>query len=461
MKNKYIKILSTLIPLMSVFIANAQITPSTTRSYVIEQTPRKALTTLTNATAYTDVQSTVSYLDGLGRPVQTIVVRGTADGTADIVGSTTVYDNFGRATKGFLPTPNSTAGGAYLASPQSQANAFYGDTHPYTEVTVYDNSPLNRPLTSFGAGQAWRTVGSTKPVNVQYNIPDPNTVIYFQAGLAGIGANTSSLSSEQKAQNLAQGVSYEFEGITAADNTPNAPNAAPTLRYYGANDLTMTTSTSERGKKIIEYRDLQDRVIRKDVEVSADTILTTHYVYDIFQRLAYCIPPEAYKLFSNNHLSISESDTEFKELVFSYRYDERGRNIRKHIPGAGWTEVCYDKLDRPVMSQDQQEGSKTPKQWQFIVYDAFSRVIKNGITDKYNSSDRDALQTLFNGITTPYENKDNTKPLLYSTQSFPSSIAITDAEVMKVNYYDDYIGSFLGTVGFVTGTGGDAPFNTT
>jgi RHS repeat-associated protein len=461
MKNKYIKILSILMPLMAWVNIYAQITPSTTRSYVIEQTPRKALTTLTNATAYTDVQSTVSYLDGLGRPLQTIIVRGTADGTADIVGSTTVYDNFGRATKGFLPTPNSTAGGAYLANPQTQGETFYNDTHPFTEVTVYDNSPLNRPLTSFGAGQAWRTVGNTKPVNVQYNIPAPNTVIYFQAGLAGIGANTSSFSSEQKAQNLAKGISYEFEGITAADFNNNSPNSpTPTLRYYGANDLTMTTHTSERGKKIIEYRDLQDRVIRKDVEVSADTVLTTHYVYDIFQRLAYVISPEAYKLFSNSKLSISENDTEFKELIYSYRYDSRGRNIRKHIPGAGWTEICYDLLDRPVMSQDQQEASKTPKQWQFIVYDAFSRVIKNGITDQYNSSDRDALQTLFNGITTPYENKDNTKPLLYSTQSFPSSFTITDAEVMKVNYYDDYLNMVPAGLEFLTGTGGDAPFST-
>ena len=189
MKNKYTltKLILTLIPLMSYVATNAQITPTTTRSYVIEQTPRKAMTTLTNATPYTDVQSTVSYLDGLGRPVQSIIVRGSADGSADIVGSTTVYDNFGRASKGFLPTPNSTAGGAYLANPQSQANAFYGDTHPYTQVSVYDNSPLNRPITSFGAGQAWRVSGNTKPVNTQYNIPAPNTVIYFQAGLGGLG----------------------------------------------------------------------------------------------------------------------------------------------------------------------------------------------------------------------------------------------------------------------------------
>ena len=467
MKNTYTltKLWLTCILLMSYVATNAQITPTTTRSYVIEQTPRKAMTTLTNATPYTDVQSSISYLDGLGRPVQSIIVRGSADGSADIVGSTTVYDNLGRASKGFLPTPNSTAGGAYLANLQSQANAFYGDTHPYTEVSVYDNSPLNRPITSFGAGQAWRVSGNTKPVNVQYNIPAPNTVIYFQAGLGGIGANTSNATSKsQQITNLANGSSFEFDGITAQDNINNdskAPNAPPTLRYYGANDLTMITHTSERGKKIIEYKDLQDRVIRRDVEVSSDTILTTHYVYDIFERLAYTISPEAYKLFSNSKLSISESDNEFKELIFAYRYDARGNNIRKHIPGAGWTEMVFDKLDRPVMSQDQQEASKTPKTWQFLMYDPFNRVIKNGLTDSYNSSDRDALQTQFNGITTPYENKDNTQTLHYTTQSFPTTVAITDAQVMKVNYYDDYAFVVPSGLGFTTGTGGDAPFSTT
>ena len=283
----------------------AQVTPSGTRSYVLEQTPRQATTTLSNSTVYTSVQSTLSYVDGLGRPLQTVIVRGSGDGTKDVLGTTAVYDNFGRNFKNFLPIPNSTAGGAFLTDPQPLGSAFYGDTYPYTEVNAFDSSPLNHPIQSFGAGQAWRVSGNAKPVNRQYNIPAPNTVIYFQAGLAGIGANTSSASKQQKATNLAQGTSYEFDGITAADNSPNA---TPTLRYYGVNDLTMTTSTSERGKKIIEYRDLQDRVIRKDVEVSSDTTITIHYVYDIFQRLAYIITPEAYKLFNNSKLSISETD---------------------------------------------------------------------------------------------------------------------------------------------------------
>jgi RHS repeat-associated protein len=437
----------------------AQVTPSSTRSYVLEQTPREAMTTLTNSTVYTSVQSTLSYVDGLGRPSQTVIVRGSGDGTKDVLGTTAIYDNFGRNFKNFLPIPNSTAGGAFLANPQTLGQAFYGDTHPYTEVNTFDNSPLNRSIQSFGAGQAWRTVGSTKPVNRQYNIPAPNTVIYFQAGLAGIGANVSSLTKQQKATNLAKGISYEFDGITAADNSPDAPNAGTTLRYYGANDLTMTTSTSERGKKIIEYRDLQDRVIRKDVEVSSDTTITVHYVYDIFQRLAYVIPSEAYKLFSNSKLSISETEAEFKELIFSYRYDERGRQIRKHIPGVGWTEICYDRLDRPTMSQDPQEASKTPKQWQMLKYDAFGRVVINGITDSYNSSDRDALQTAFNSITTPYERRTTTG-LLYSNLSYPASVATTDAQIMKVNYYDDYGTDWIPTgLSFLTATGGDAPFN--
>ncbi len=404
---------------------HAQISGIGAKSYVLEQTPREAMTTLSNSTAYTSVQSTVRYVDGLGRPLQTVIVRGSGDGTKDVLSTTAVYDDFGRNFKNFLPIPNSSVGGAYLANPQTLGSAFYADTHPYTEVSTFDNSPLNRPTESFGAGQNWRTVGNTKPVNRQYNIPAPNTVIYFQAGLIGVSGGST------------------------------------TLQYYGANDLTMTTSISERGKKIIEYRDLQDRVIRKDVEVSADTTITTHYVYDIFERLAYVIPPEAYKLFSNSRLSISETDTEFKELIYSYRYDERGRNIRKHIPGAGWTEICYDKLDRPVMSQDQQEASKNPKQWQFLQYDAFGRTVLSGITDSYNSSDRDALQTAFNGITTPYERRTTTG-LLYSNTSYPSSVVTTDAQVMKVNYFDDYGTDWIPTgLDFLTATGGDAPFSQT
>lgn len=433
----------------------AQVTPSANRSYVLEQTPRVPLTTITNSTPYTSVQSSISYVDGLGRSLQTVLVNASGDGTKDVLGSTTVYDNYGRVVKNYLPIPNSTAGGTFVANPRNLGNTFYADTIPYSEIKTFDKSPLNRPTQSFGAGQAFRV--ASKSTAVKYGIPAPNTVIYFQAGLAGIGANTSSADKAKQVQNLSNGTSFEFDGITASDNGAN--NAAPTLRYYGANDLTMTTHISENGNKVIEYKDLQDRVIRKDVQVSVDTILTTHYVYDIFQKLAYVITPEAYKLFSNSKLSLSETETAFTELIYAYRYDERGRLIRQHIAGAGWTNIVYDKRDLLVASQDQQEASKSPKQWEFSKYDPFGRVAQSGISDTYNSSDRDALQSAFNTITTPYEYRTTTG-LGYSNQSFPTSLAVTDAQVMKVNYYDDYSTTWIPTgLDFLSGTGGDAPFN--
>lgn len=405
----------------------AQVTPSSTKSYVLEQVPRVPLTSLSNATPYSQVQTSISYVDGLGRPLQTVIVRGSADGQQDIVTNTAVYDNFGRQVKSFLPTPNSSTGGAYLPNPQALASAFYNDNAPFSSVNSFDNSPLNRPVEQYGVGQAWRT--ASKSVSVQYKVAPANSVIYFQAGLYGVGASSSNFA----ATNLATSKSYEFAGITAT----NGLSINPSLRYYNSHDLSMTITTNERGKKLTEYKDPQNRLIRKDVEVSADTILTTHYVYDIFERLAYVIPPETYLLFSNSKLSLSESETAFTEGMYAYRYDERGRLIRKHIPGMGWTSIVYDKLDRPVMTQDPQEAAQSPKQWQFTKYDALGRTIMAGITTSYNSSDRDVLQTAFNAITTPYEER-GTAQLAYTKQSFPSSANPSDAEVMKVQYYDTY-----------------------
>jgi RHS repeat-associated protein len=50
---------------------------------------------------------------------------------------------------------------------------------------------------------------------------------------------------------------------------------------------------------------------------------------------------------------------------------------------------------------------------------------------------------------------------LYSNTSYPSSVTTTDAQVMKVNYYDDYQDVVPSGLGFITGTAGDVPFSTT
>ena len=228
---------------------------------VTEWMPRTELTTISASTSAMNALKTVSFVDGLGRDLQKIIVKGSPDSTRDIVASHVVYNTVGRPFKSYLPSPSPSVGGSLVswANLKTAANTFYNDTIPYNETTAFDNSPLNRPITNFGAGNAWRI--ANKSMGMQYGVAPANTIKRFKASLNAVFCNV--------------------EG------------QATTIDYYGANELQKKISTSERGKTVTEYVDLQGRVVQREVEVSADTILTTAYCFDLFDRLAYVIPPNA------------------------------------------------------------------------------------------------------------------------------------------------------------------------
>ena len=128
-------------------------------------------------------------------------------------------------------------------------------------------------------------------------------------------------------------------------------------------------------------------------------------------------------------------DELLNNLCYQYKYDHRNRLIEKKIPGKGWESIVYDRLDRPVLTQD--NNLKAETNWLFTKYDILGRVIYTGM---YTSiSDRDTLQTSFNSISAAqhYEtNQANADSLgmYYSNDNFPN----TDLEVFTVNYYDNY-----------------------
>ena len=137
-------------------------TPSAGKNSIMEKMPREAMTTVAGAT-HTTVQTAIQYFDGLARPTQTILYRASPDATKDIVTSYTEYDGFGRAYKSLLPTPSDVLTGSYQTAPQTLAQSFYGgDTYPYNQ-SIFENSPLNRVVETFGAGQAWRVALAAAP----------------------------------------------------------------------------------------------------------------------------------------------------------------------------------------------------------------------------------------------------------------------------------------------------------
>ena len=378
---------------------NAQ-TPTASKNAVMEQMPRDAMTTLSGST-YLTVQTKINYFDGLGRPLQSLIHRGSGDGLKDILAGTPKYDSYGRAFKNIIPVASATGTGAFSADAETLAIAYYNDQKPFTEIKDFDNSPLNRVQKSYGVGEAWQ-----------------NATKYME-------------------------IKYEIEGNRIQLYTVNSTNdGASTSGNYSANSLIKTVMVNEQGNQVIEIKDLAGKVIQKTVLNGTDSLFTK-FIYDDMERLRFVLPPLINKNFSdNNTTSFIESDVAFQEGIYSYKYDERGRIIEKHIVGAGYNRYIYDTNDRLVLENSDKDAAASPNYYLFKKYDIFGRVISTGLIFGIGNTPRSQIQADFDGQIGAYEqrvNIPNYGVLGYTNFSFPSGYNVSETDFRSVTYYDDYL----------------------
>ena len=140
------------------------------------------------------------------------------------------------------------------------------------------------------------------------------------------------------------------------------------------------------------------------------------------------------------------------KLCYQYKYDDRNRLVEKKIPGKGWEYIVYDKLDRPVLTQDANHrkvnnSSLSSDKWLFTKYDVMGRVAFTGIYAKYGS--RINLQTNVNSYSSQYVTSrfgysptmsyysNSGEYLFYNNESY--STPFKSSELFTINYYDDYV----------------------
>jgi len=374
------------------------LSPSFAQNFVLTLTPRTAFTAGPNySTASTcDLMGNIQYLDGLGRPVQTIQVKGSPNAN-DLV-QPQAYDVFGRESTKYQPYASPGIDGSFKTSALTEQGAFYSaggggimpTAYPFA-ITNFELSNEGRPTAQGAPGTDWQT----HTVTMAYEANGASDIRLWT--VSGGGASSS--------------------GYYA----------------YGSSTGTLTASvvTDENGHATISYKDSEGHVVCKKVQSGSSTYLATNYIYDDMGNLAYVIPPIPSG--TTYPTSFSESDVVFTNFIYGYHYDGRHRVIEKKIPGKGWESMVYNDLDKVVATQDANQAGST---WTFTKYDPLGRVIQSGTWS--GSSNRASLQSTVTSNTNLWETPASGGNG-YTNNAWPTSGATT----LTLNYYDNYSTSYI------------------
>ncbi|MFC3813337.1 DUF6443 domain-containing protein [Lacihabitans lacunae] len=357
---------------------------SPAENYIASAKPRIATTNDVSAKSYLNSIVDYQHFDGLGRPTQAIGIGQTPD-LKSLIKSEINYDKYNRQLSTLLPVAATSTVYAPISNAKSLAQSFYADTAP-TDSTIFEASPLNRPMASFGAGQAWRAANK-------------KTQIFYESG----------------------GTEVRYYAVNASNNIVLSGT-------YPAHSLFKKRVLDEQGNETIAYTDKRGRMIEKRQQLQTGVYAHTHYLYDGLGRPKAIIQPMGYDL----NLGFTYNSADFQKWVFFYNYDTRGRNTEKHVPAAGFTKMIYDKKDRLVMQQDAFQA--TLNKWNFQKYDAFDREVFRGET--LNANAQSVLQSAFNVYTAPDEVWNSGSG--YSGTSFPAMVNPSINDVQLFTFYDQY-----------------------
>ena len=387
---------------------------SNSQNYIITNTVKQAGITnqaLINSLpiATQGKMQSITYFDGLGRPIENVVSQGSATQHDLVTG--VEYDAFSREVKKYLPysdVNNSMTLGGYKAGWKTAQNYFYSggamtnvdtSTFPYS-ISVPETSPLGRVFAQGSPGATW-----------QPNISNP----YDPASHA---------------------VQYQFlvnkkEDSIRIFNVDSTGNITST-GFYSAGMIRETLTTDEQQQTVKEFKDKSGLTLLKRVIMPADSI-QTYYLYDDMNNLRGVIQPEGTAALKSNNWVFPANFS--SKWMFLYRFDKRNRMVMKKIPGADSVNMVYDQWDRIVLTQD--GNMRAGHFWLFNKYDKLNRLIVTGqITDSRSLS---ALQTDVTNSAGRYDSVNNTVTAGYTlNNSFPSSASYT-LTIYTTIHYDSYL----------------------
>jgi len=370
---------------------------------------------LVNTLPLNGVETSREYFNGLGTPLQSVVLQGSPVSGRDII-QPYQYDATGQQAISYLPyIDNNTANasGSYRSTALTDQSTYYlnsGTSANPNKVAnnalafsqkVFENSPLHRLMDA-----------GTDGTGLQPNTSDPTQ-------------------------------HYSSVAYRTNSSSDNVLNIAPTgsAAAYGPNALSVTDYKDADAVETLIFKNSLGQTIlkrQKSGNTTGEIYYDTYYLYNPNGSISTVIPPKAaYMISSGTNTNMSAAP--LSNLIYSYTYDNIGRLITRQAPNTGLVSIVYDTQNRPVLVQD--GNLAVNNQWYYIKYDSRSRPISQGIyTDNTTSPISHIGQlNMQNYVYTTGSNyfesrSANASTYYYTDNCFPTQ----NIQPLGFAFYDDY-----------------------
>ena len=313
-------------------------------NFILETTPRLGFTSI-DSTLH-DPNKTIrkrTYYDPMYRPTVTIQLNQTPQ--KNHLATFIEYDAYGRLYREWLQIPIEWE---HLTNNTFKNNAtqyYHGESRPFVEHTystaTWENGVAKNELV--GIQKVGDDMGRHK-VSFYSRGNDSAEVRLFQVTLTGL---------------------LECKG------------------FYRDSMLCVTQTTDEDNKTKAVYTNQRNQVVMEKVGDAA-----TYYVYNDLNQLCYVLPPLAINQLEEG--VYDEDNDGLKKYAYIYKYDERGNQIYKRLPGCEPIVMEYDKRNLLVASQTGHQRNRGDC-WIQYTYDKLCRLTR---MTEINKSDGILIDTL-------------------------------------------------------------------
>ena len=369
-------------------------------NYIASIQPQEATSDITFNSSTMSVNSnvltntTLDYYDGLGRLYESIAL-GQAPAGKDLV-TMTSYTGLDRVTHHWLPLSVETCNHPITPTNyMSQAETFYSDTHPFQE-TKYEASALNRVVASVRPGADY----ANNPATQTYESNSGDAVRILSVVYEELSGSKVVMKLKCDNRNYSNQTLYKQ---TTSDEDQKS----------------ITTFTDKLGRKILERQNGND----------------TYYVYDRKGQLCYVLPPLA----SSQITSGIHSDTIdiLRKYAYVYKYDERGNQIYKRLPGCEPILMVYDVSNSLIMSQDGNQR-KNGTYWTLYQYDQLRRLVYTAEVDINSNNHEDQILYFQNRLVKEHFSTSPQTTSMGNTGYSRNYYHLAPTKLLSVNYYDTY-----------------------